>query len=189
MEGLPEEILSDTLKRLPFLQLGRMMMVSRKWNELLSDSSTFWRTIEIQDEDLLIKPDQYRRIFEAASERSNHSLETVKIINLNYDFLEDDINVTFPILSLLQLSTSLEVLDLHLHFFELQIDYPYRFGPGLFFFRISFPRLEHLNQMKARNLPIVGRAVPRKLSLFAVMEPPDFSQDDIKWLSRLQVLQ
>ena len=51
MIQVPAETLSMVFNKLVTLELGRMPLVSREWNQILSDTTSLWWNVEFETRD------------------------------------------------------------------------------------------------------------------------------------------
>lgn len=179
MEALVPEIISNILGYSPTLDLGRMMRVSRQFNQVLTDSVFLWRDVEIEDEEPISKKNALETI-QAFASRSQHTLQTVWYpTSLNLE----EFGKIFSILE--KSKSTLRQICIH-------PEVPREDLNAITSFLISFPNIEELRLSEEKiNVPVQLESVPGKLSVLVLDQLPSircWSQDILNKLSSLKVL-
>lgn len=187
MEQTPPEVLVKVFSKIPSLDLPRLMTTCRDWNTILRSTSSFWRSLDLEDYISLSKAHEMLRML---SIYSNNTMETIKI--KWDDNPDEDREGLIPrrmevLLDCLESSRmSLGNIKIDMRPYELSEMHQDIIG----FFR-SFPKLRHLN-LTSHNFPEAPRFNSTQEGLvslaLAIEHDDDFKGDTLGWISGLQSL-
>lgn len=154
MEQLPSEVVSSTFSHLSTIELGLTMSVCKGWKEVLLNTSTLWRHIDLPT------PKHTVKIIEVFAKRSRNTLVSIKSPT---EFPNEE---AARVCALLELSKrTIRAIDLRLDSFDSDVlpmiwvgtegssedfnkgyeDVIYVFYDDVVHYFQSFPKLERLN--------------------------------------------
>lgn len=175
MEQIPSETISIIFGYSPSLDLGRLMGVSRQFNQILTSTPSLWRVVDLEEGRTKKNGLEIISLF---ASRSQNTLEVIIYPEV------PDVGELPDLLRLLERSeATLRVIqidpDLSPEEFELVVKA-----------LVSFPRLETLN-ITRNEFMMAHRPCPGKLTVLALDRPPlarFWLQKELSKLSFLKVL-